>query len=267
MVLSSPNGKERRDTIRQTWGGGGGEDRGSVLVKFVIGTEGLAAEVSEAIQAEERLHGDLLLLPDLRESYSNLTRKVLASFVALDEKLDFSFLLKCDDDTFVLLDTVAMELGQRSHRQRLYWGFFNGRANVKRRGKWEEKGWFLCDRYLPYALGGGYVLSSDLVRRIVVNAEFLDFYNSEDVSVGVWLSAYTAERRHDVRFNTEWKSRGCRNAHIVSHKQSVEEMRSRHRMLEERGFQCEKEFQVRESYHYNWTVEPSKCCERHPGII
>lgn len=266
MVLSSLKGRERRDTIRQTWAEGHRDTTTNIMVKFALGTEGVTSEGMESIQVEEDTYHDLLLLPGLRESYSNLTLKVLTSFIALDTQFDFSFLLKCDDDTFLKLDAIASELRQRSDKRSLYWGFFDGRAHVKRRGKWAEKDWFLCDRYLPYALGGGYVLSRDLVRRIVSNSDGLLFYNSEDVSVGVWLSAYEAERRHDVRFNTEYQSRGCRNSYVVSHKQSVADMLSKHKLLQSEGMQCAKEFQTRPSYVYNWSTDPTKCCERRKDV-
>lgn len=266
LVLSSPKGKERRDTIRQTWMNGYKEKKLNVLIKFALGMEGLAPSELKDTLTEESVHHDLLLLPNLMDSYFNLTRKVLASFIALDSEFSFSYLLKCDDDTFVLLDAVLAELAQRTSKEPYYWGFFDGRAHVKRQGKWAEKKWFLCDRYLPYALGGGYVLSHDLVRRMVINADGLSLYNSEDVSVGVWLSPYEAERRHDVRFNTEFVSRGCRNSYIVSHKQSVEDMASKQRALEETGRQCVKEYQTRMSYMYNWTTDPTKCCERRKDV-
>lgn len=266
MVLSSLKGQDRRDAIRRTWAKGHEDMTPNVLVKFAVGTEGMADQDFAAIEAEEAAHRDLLLLPDLQESYSNLTRKVLVGITALDALFEFSFLLKCDDDSFLMLDTIARELGQRSDKRSLYWGFFNGRANVKRKGKWAEKDWFLCDYYLPYALGGGYVLSHDLIRRIIANSDGLTLYNSEDVSVGVWLSSYEAERRHDVRFNTEFVSRGCRNSYIVSHKQSVNDMLSKHRSLQSRGVQCEKEFQTRPSYVYNWSTDPSKCCEKRKDV-
>ncbi len=287
MVLSSPKGRKRRDAIRHTWMKNKKEN---ILVKFALGTEGLENSVLNDIQSEEDENRDLLLLPDLKDSYSNLTRKVLYSFKALDSSIQFSYLLKCDDDTFILLDEVARELAGRTSTRSLYWGFFDGRAHVKRQGKWAEREWFLCDRYLPYALGGGYVLSHDLVRRMVSNSNGLLLYNSEDVSVGVWLSPYDAERRHDVRFNTEFVSRGCRNSYIVSHKQSVEDMMSKQSSLDKTGqcgkgssrthtqlcedihgtlstgMQCEREYQTRLSYIYNWTVDPTKCCERRKGV-
>ena len=267
IILSSVDakGRARRDIIRQTWMKSGlGR---SLLVKFSVGTLSLSPSDHENLLEEMATYHDLLLLPNLQEAYTNLTRKVLESFVWVDEHLHFSYLMKCDDDTFVILDTVLRELSERDSDKGFYWGFFDGRATPKRDGKWTEKEWFLCDHYLPYALGGGYVVSSDLVHKIAVNADGLEFYNNEDVSVGVWLSPFRAERRHDVRFNTEYVSRGCRNEYIVSHKQSIDDMRSKHVMLQMKGVQCESEYQSRPSYEYNWNEVPSRCCERKKGIL
>ena len=266
LVLSSIKTKERRETIRQTWMKGLGNKARKVLVRFSLGIEGLPWDEVENLRSENDVKGDLLLLENLQDSYYNLSRKVLESIVAVEKLYRFSYLLKCDDDSFVLVDDIVRELEQRSSKRSFYWGFFDGRAHVKRQGKWKESSWFLCDRYLPYALGGGYVLSQDLVQRVAGNSDGLALYNNEDVSVGVWLSPYSAERRHDVRFNTEFVSRGCRNVYLVSHKQSVNDMVSKQLLLDETGKQCSKEYQTRLSYAYNWTVEPSKCCQRVRGV-
>ena len=266
LVLSSVQGRERRDAIRETWMKGYSDSEHSVLVKFSIGTLGLSPSDMDSLTSEQHTFNDLLLLPNLQESYSNLTRKVLYSFVNLERHFDFSYLMKCDDDTFIVLETILRELSERTSKKSFYWGFFDGRAHIKKEGKWSEKGWFLCDRYLPYALGGGYVLSHDLVKRVSSAADGLQLYNSEDVSMGVWLSPYKAERRHDVRFDTEFVSRGCRNVYIVSHKQSIQDMRKKHRSLKAVSHLCEKEYQTRLSYEYNWNIEPTKCCERKRGV-
>lgn len=42
-----------------------------------------------------------------------------------------------------------------------------------------HQSWFLSNTYLPYALGGGYVLGMDLVAHIARNSELLSHYNSE----------------------------------------------------------------------------------------
>ena len=72
-------------------------------------------------------------------------------------------------------------------------------------------------------------------------------------------------RVHDTRFDTEWRSRGCANTDLVSHKQSVEEMRSKQYSLVSRGTLCERETVARRAYEYNWKVPPSKCCPREQG--
>ncbi|XP_075213649.1 beta-1,3-galactosyltransferase 6-like [Lycorma delicatula] len=149
----------------------------------------------------------------------------------------------------------------------LYWGFFDGRAPVKRVGKWKEENWFLCDRYLPYALGGGYVLSHALVKYISRNAELLSVYNSEDVSVGVWLSPLNITRIHDPRFDTEFSSRGCSNAYLITHKQSEKLIRHLYSETVTHGRMCTKETQTRLSYIYNWNVPPSQCCVRNDSSV
>ena len=170
VVLSSVHGEDRCDAIRQTWMRGHQDIKPAVMVKFVIGTLDLPPSDLEALMAEEHTHHDLLLLSHLKESYHNLTRKVLYTFQWVDENLKFSYLLKCDDDSYVRLNTMAQELATRTSIIGLYWGRIF-KPTPKSSGKWAEKEWFLCDHYLPYALGGGYVISSDLIHRVAVNAD------------------------------------------------------------------------------------------------
>ena len=93
------------------------------------------------------------------DSYQTLTAKVLASFVQLSRNVKFEYLLKVDDDSYVQLPKILEELKNSNFDKSLYWGFFDGRAPVLSRGKWAEKEYRLCDKYIPYAVGGGYVLS------------------------------------------------------------------------------------------------------------
>ena len=103
----------------------------------------------------------------------------------------------------------------------------------------------------------------DLVEYISKNAHLLQKYQSEDVSVGTWLAPLKIHRVHDTRFDTEFRSRGCHNKYLVSHKQSVEDFRSKHYSLQSKGELCEKEEQLRISYEYNWNTVPSQCCIRN----
>ncbi|NXU45392.1 B3GT6 galactosyltransferase, partial [Drymodes brunneopygia] len=251
VVMSGPKYSERRSIIRSTW--------------MAAARRAPHGPELRSLELEQSRHRDLLLLPELRDSYENLTAKVLATYVWLDAHLDFQFALKADDDTFVRLDVLVEELRAKEPR-RLYWGFFSGRGRVKSGGKWKESAWLLCDYYLPYALGGGYVISADLVRFLRLSRDYLNLWQSEDVSLGVWLAPIDVKRVHDPRFDTEYKSRGCNNKYIVTHKQSIEDMLEKHQMLVKEGKLCKEEVKLRLSYMYDWGVPPSQCCQRKDGI-
>ncbi len=267
MTLSTVNGTERRNAIRQTWMLAGRSVVPKVTVKFIIGTLSLAHRQIAFLEQEQNQFDDLIFLSNLQESYTNLTRKVLWSFIHIDKLYSFKYLLKADDDTFVQLDKLVYELNRRMSHNRFYKGYFAGNNIPSTKGKYTERDWHLCDRYLPYALGGGYILSHDLVSRITVNADGLKMFNSEDVSVGLWLSSFDIIKNHDVRFDTQDATHSCQNVHLVAHKQTGDMMREKYDNLKTIGTQCKTEKQRENLYYYNWKVPPSKCCRRRSGLI
>ena len=158
IILSSPGNKERRNVIRDTWANTHRKYRDKFLLYFILGHQELSHEVSTEIQEEKSRHKDIFSLP-LIDSYQTLTSKVLAALIQLNRNVQFKYLLKVDDDSYVQLPVLLDELQNSNFEKELYWGFFDGRAPVQMHGKWAEKEYHLCDRYIPYALGGGYVLS------------------------------------------------------------------------------------------------------------
>lgn len=242
--------------------------------RFVIGSLLDDDVVAKALQEEEEEYKDLLLLPNLLDSYVNLTRKVLMSFSEVERTLNFDFLLKTDDDSFVNLPVLAEDLWQY-HQQlnkgrvegqltpQLYWGFFNGRAQIKSGGQWKETNYNLCDRFLPYALGGGYVLSRGLVQFIARNAHRLTVFRSEDVSIGTWLSPLVhVHRRHDVRFDTGYVPRKCQKYHLVLHKRTKEDMYKLWNGVACSQLQSSMQYNTKpKEYYYDWSQPPSKCCD------
>jgi galactosylxylosylprotein 3-beta-galactosyltransferase len=96
---------------------------------------------------------------------------------------------------------------------------------------------------------------------------FLRLHNSEDISVGLWLSPLAnIYRKHDVRFDTEYISRGCSNQYLITHKHSVNDMKIIHEFYTRTGNLCAQEVSNILGYQYNWTVLPSQCCNRQLGI-
>ncbi|XP_077998369.1 beta-1,3-galactosyltransferase 6-like [Glandiceps talaboti] len=262
MIMTGPKNVDRRNAIRQTWLLNYPTD---VTHRFVIGTAGLDDIEIQTLETENSRYNDLLLLQELEDSYKALTRKLLLMYIWLEEKMDFTFVLKADDDTFARINIIVEEL-RSMYPERLCWGFFDGRAKAKKTTKWAEPDWKLCDYYLPYALGGGYVISRDLIQFIAQNSNYLKLYRNEDVSLGAWLAPIEVNRIHDTRFDTEYKSRGCNNIYIVTHKQSVDMMLEKQKQLNSYNRLCAQEVQTRKSYNYDWNKPPSQCCVRELGL-
>lgn len=161
LVISAVKNQNRRDAIRETWG----RPNGNVEIFFVLSRH-------QHLNAEKLVHNDILEV-DVPDEYRLLSRKLLESFNSV-RTMHFEYLLKCDDDSFVDVPRVIGEL-EHAPKTRYYWGYFDGDAHIKRAGKWKETGWILCDKYLPYALGGGYILSKDLIIYIVNNRDYLRY--------------------------------------------------------------------------------------------
>lgn len=241
-------------------------------VFFSVGTEGLETSLRNDLEAEKKVYNDLLLLEDLKDSYNNLTLKLIKSMTALNRTTpNFKYVMKVDDDSYVKLDLLTFDLIHydqklKSKKSRsdfsLYWGYFNGRANIKKSGQWQEPNYNLCERYLPYALGGGYVLSKDLVTFIAQYGDHLSMFKSEDISMGTWLSPFRKiHRRHDVRFDTAYMPRKCKDYHLILHKRTAEDMREIHN-----GNLCFSEVKYESlrrpiEYFYDWNQSPMKCCD------
>lgn len=213
------------------------------------------------------MYKDMLLLENVTDEHETLSRRTLGSFQYVSENYkDFLYVLKCDDDSFVNLLAVTKELSRRTITGRYYWGQFLGAGGIIREGAYAEHMWSVCETYLPYALGGGYVLSMDLVRLMAENAHHLRIYNNEDVSVGAWLAPYNIEYVSDSRFNTGAVSKGCKTPYIVMHRVSEDQMYSYFDGVMKEGRICtRKNYKfVWHGYRYNWKNHPSRCCRvRH----
>ena len=266
MVMSAFANQDRRNAIRSTWTKNYvNSEKKKLYLKFVIGTLQLNSSQKDMLFAEESLHHDILILPDLYDAYNTLTMKVLQCLTWIDDNLNYSYVLKVDDDCFVRLDLIEKELTQRSSEKGLYWGNFAYDHYPLQHGKWKESRWFACDYYLPYALGSGYVLSADVVHKISMLSDMTMMYNNEDASVGAWTSALDIERRHDSRFLSEACNTIarclCDNKLllITLDYDTVEAIYKMDRRLKMNQTLCEHQKRER-NYCYNWNTIPSKCC-------
>ncbi|XP_017110535.1 beta-1,3-galactosyltransferase 6 [Drosophila elegans] len=238
---------------------------------FAIGTIKISSSLEAELLREQNQHNDLLLLQRHHDTYGSLTEKLLQALKTLIHNYEFSYIIKVDDDTYVKLDSLLNELVSydrkllrkiseygRNPIPQLYWGYFNGRAKIKGKGHWKETNYYLSKNYLPYALGGGYVLSRKICEYIVNSSQLLTPYVSEDVSIGTWLAPLRhVYRWHDPRFDTAYMPRKCKPYHIVLHKRSLEMMTDIYH-----GKLCSGTVSSSlPEYYYDWTRTADKCCD------
>ena len=213
---------------------------------------------------EAEQYGDMILLNDVTDKHASLTNRTLKSFKHVSSVYgnDFQFVLKCDDDTFVNVMAVCRELVGLKSKERLFWGDFLGSGYLITDGPYAEHHWSVCETYLPYALGGGYVLSMDVVSLLAKNEPYLKIYRNEDAAMGAWLAPYNIRRLADARFNSGSISRGCKSPFILTHKINVTTMHKMFVAVVNDGYMCTPENQWFKVYGhlYNWKQRPSKCC-------
>lgn len=267
-VLSYQQNDALRDAARRTWLK---FSTGATVHRFFVGSLGVPDERRIALEREARAHGDLILLENVPDAFSNRTFKLLQAYLWVFSNYKSSYVVKLNDNSFARVDVIARELEHvwvRSFRKPLMcWGFFAGYAPVSHSGPWAEPAWFLSDRYLPYACGGGYVLSWYTVVYIGYNWKLLELYANDDVALGVWLAPLLMNRTHDRRFDTEHESRGCFNSYLVTHQETVLTMEEKYKSLVEQGVLCKQEVQLRMSYVYDENARLSRCCVRNISDI
>lgn len=187
LVLSAPPNSDRRTVIRRTWG----NDR-SVQMRwktvFLVGQALGSNSQSENIDAESTIYGDVIRGSHI-DHYHNLTLKTQMGLEWASGYCDFNYLLKVDDDVFVNPYNLLDHLGKPDTQvTNLYMGrcFFNGTVlRVGKHGVTTKE--YSASTYPAYCNGPAYLLSSDLVHKLV---ELFDTYipfRLEDVYIGILI--------------------------------------------------------------------------------
>lgn len=101
LILTKADNKSRRNTLRNTWL----RLRHDVFYKFVIGRKSLSSQQLDRLSDEDNTNGDILLLDEVIEDYSQLATKVLRSFKWVYENVDAKYVMKVYGNYyFTLLD-------------------------------------------------------------------------------------------------------------------------------------------------------------------
>lgn len=238
-ILSAANHFAERMAARKSWMIATRKSSNSVA-RFFVALNG-KKEVNEELKKEAEFFGDIVLVPFM-DSYDLVVLKTIAIAEYGVRVVPAKYIMKCDDDTFVRIDSVLDQVKKVPSGGSMYVGNINYYHRPLRSGKWavtyEE---WEEEAYPPYANGPGYVISSDIAQYIVseFDNQTLRLFKMEDVSMGMWVEKFNRTRRpveysHDFRFYQS----GCFDGYYTAHYQSPQHMICLWRKLQSGRAQC-----------------------------
>ncbi|XP_052179995.1 hydroxyproline O-galactosyltransferase GALT2 [Diospyros lotus] len=224
-ILSATNHFAERMAVRKTWMQSPAIKSLDVVVRFFVALN-TRKEVNAVLKKEAAYFGDIVILPFM-DRYELVVLKTIAICKYGVQNVTAAHIMKCDDDTFVRVDTVLKEIGGISPKRSLYMGNLNLLHRPLRTGKWavtyEE---WPEEAYPPYANGPGYIISIDIAKFIISQHanRSLRLFKMEDVSMGMWVQQFN--RSTPVQYSHNWKfcQYGCMEGYYTAHYQSPRQM-------------------------------------------
>ncbi|GAV83832.1 Gal-bind_lectin domain-containing protein/Galactosyl_T domain-containing protein [Cephalotus follicularis] len=224
-VLSATNHFAERMAVRKTWMQSSAIKSSTVVVHFFVALSP-RKEVNAVLKKEAAYFGDIVILPFM-DRYELVVLKTIAICEFGVQNVTAAYVMKCDDDTFVRVDSVLKEIEGISRKRPLYMGNLNLLHRPLRNGKWavtyEE---WPEEVYPPYANGPGYIISSDIAKYVVSQHgnRSLRLFKMEDVSMGMWVEQFNSSTA--VQYSHNWKfcQYGCMEDYYTAHYQSPRQM-------------------------------------------
>lgn len=224
-VLSASNHFAERMAVRKTWMQSQLIRSSKVVARFFVALNA-RKEVNVQLKNEADFYGDIIIVPFM-DRYELVVLKTVAICEYGVRNISAKYVMKCDDDTFVRVDTVLKEIKRTPHVHGLYMGNLNLFHRPLRVGKWavtyEE---WPEEEYPTYANGPGYIISNDVANFVVSQHanHTLRLFKMEDVSMGMWVEQFNASSR--VQYSHNWKfcQYGCTDDYYTAHYQSPRQM-------------------------------------------
>ncbi|KAK5836852.1 hydroxyproline O-galactosyltransferase GALT4-like [Gossypium arboreum] len=223
-ILSAGNHFAERMAVRKSWMQHKFIKSSNVVARFFVALSG-RKEVNVELKKEADYFGDMVIVPYM-DNYDLVVLKTVAISEYGVRTMAAKYLMKCDDDTFVRVDSVIKEAKKYGDKS-MYIGNMNYYHKPLRDGKWavtyEE--WPEED-YPPYANGPGYIISSDISQFIVAEFEKhkLRLFKMEDVSMGMWVEKFNSSKPVEYEHSLKFCQFGCVEDYYTAHYQSPRQM-------------------------------------------
>ncbi|KAE8661014.1 putative beta-1,3-galactosyltransferase 19 [Hibiscus syriacus] len=185
-ILSAGNHFAERMAVRKSWMQHKLIKSSKIVARFFVALSG-RKEVNIELKKEAEYFGDIVIVPYL-DNYDLVVLKTVAISEYGIRTMAAKYIMKCDDDTFVL--------------------------------EWPE------EDYPPYANGPGYIISSDIAQFIVAEFEKLKLrlFKMEDVSMGMWVEKFNSSKPVEYQHSLKFCQFGCVEDYFTAHYQSPRQM-------------------------------------------
>ncbi|KAK4479748.1 hypothetical protein RD792_015280 [Penstemon davidsonii] len=227
-ILSAGNHFAERMAVRKSWMQYASVKSSNVVARFFVAMvrvlnngnsspdQHARKEVNLELMKEAEFFGDIVIVPYM-DNYDLVVLKTVAICEYGIRTVAAKYIMKCDDDTFVRIDAVMMEVKKIQRGRSFYIGNINYYHRPLRHGKWavtyEE---WPEEAYPPYANGPGYVVSSDIAQYTL--------FKMEDVSMGMWVEQFNSTRPVEYVHSLKFCQFGCIEGYYTAHYQSPRQM-------------------------------------------
>ena len=216
MIMTAPGNTEKRQDIRETWLKDVKDRNSYIQFNFFIGINNITLQTHDLLLIEQAEYQDIIFLCDFEEGFQLTTYKVLKMLKWAHQHINSDYYFKVDDDCYLSVDIFVKVLTSEGlPRKKMLLGKFKDAKAVVSTGRWGELNWYLCGVYLPYPLGAGYLLTSDLVEFIAVNNDKLEFYANEDSAIGAWVAGLNITYQNELRISMS--RRTCKKDSFLFH--------------------------------------------------
>ncbi|KAM0854694.1 hypothetical protein ACQ4PT_050283 [Festuca glaucescens] len=239
-ILSAGSHFTERMAVRRSWMSAV-RNSSNTMARFFVALNG-KREVNEDLKKEADFFRDIIIVPFV-DSYDLVVLKTVAICKYAARVVSAKYIMKCDDDTFVRLDSVMAEVKKIPDDKSFYVGNMNYYHRPLREGKWavSYEEWPRAT-YPPYADGPGYIVSSDIANFVVSEMEQgrLNLFKMEDVSVGMWVGQVNGTAKAGVEYvhSARFCQFGCVDDYLTAHYQSPGQMLCLWEKLEQGRPQC-----------------------------
>lgn len=235
-ILSAGNHFAERMAVRKSWMQHKLIKSSHAVARFFVALHA-RKDINLDIKKEADYFGDIIIVPYM-DHYDLVVVKTVAIAEYGIRTVAAKNIMKCDDDTFVRLDSIISEVRKVGIGRSLYIGNMNYHHTPLRHGKWavtyEE---WAEEEYPTYANGPGYIISSDIAQFIVSNFEEhkLKLFKMEDVSMGMWVEQFKSSRPVEIVHSYKFCQFGCIEGYFTAHYQSPRQMTCMWDKLQHKG--------------------------------